>query len=257
MTTKYLSIGLAALIGICIASCDDNATNIAGDPGGNNGSDKNPTALGGCEIFDGIDHCGIGAAMLTLEGGGLKVDQFGPGGSDGVTSDLVGGASQWLQTATVDMGDPGTFNLKIAALDGGTEAMSLSFTPVGSDLRIVPRFGDEGTRYSVRGYREGELVWEQDNISDLDDAPVFKGIWEADGCWYPVISAKSVYEVMYELKWFSPCPFVTIGINGGDQEEIDELDIIANEDFTLDDFDAVEVTGSLKSFTITSESYSN
>jgi hypothetical protein len=258
MTTKYLSIGLAALIGIALASCDDKATDVAGGPVAHRRNDKNLTALTTCLSFDGIDHCGIGATDLNLDGATLKVDQFGPGGTDGVSSDLVGGATEWTQTATVDCGDLATFNMKIAAIDNGNEAMSLTFTSNGSDVRAVPTFGDGASGYSIRGYRNGELVFEQDNVTDLGDAPVFNGIEGVNGCWYPVISTLSTDHAIYELQWFSPCPVPTVMFRGGgEMTEVDRLDLSAAEGFNLDHFDHIDISGTLKSLTVSAESYTN
>jgi hypothetical protein len=124
-------------------------------------------AAGGCVRFDGIDHCPVGNAQLSLaqDGSQLMVTGLGAGGKDGVRS-IFSGAAYWqadLSAPPEGFGDGFTFS---AISNGFRTARTSLHLDNALGLVYTNEFtgGNGGNPYTVQVISNGFLVAEFQNL---------------------------------------------------------------------------------------------
>lgn len=120
-----------------------------------------PAAAADCVTFEGLQHCALGSADLSLvnQGAALRVDAFDPNGGDGVAIDLGGGATQWSAVLRRRL-DAGDSFVSTAVAGGQVASRAVVREGVMGHLAITASFtgGSSSSTYSALVYRDGQLV---------------------------------------------------------------------------------------------------
>lgn len=119
-----------------------------------------PAVATECVPFEGLKHCALGTADLTLinDGAQLQVKTVDPNGGDGVAIDLGGGATRWsaLYNWRSEPGD----SLVSSAISNGLLVSQSVVAKTSNDFRITASFtgGSSSSTYSALVYQDGQLV---------------------------------------------------------------------------------------------------
>lgn len=132
-----------------------------------------PAAAADCVKFQGLKHCALGTATLTLggqEGEPLKVDVADPNGGDGVAIDLGGAATSWSAVYNW-RSEPGDSLVSTAIADGQAVSQSV-VVETSRDFRIIASFtgSSSSSTYSAFVYRDGRLVGGVGGLTGVEPA---------------------------------------------------------------------------------------
>lgn len=124
-----------------------------------------------CVPFQGIDHCPVGLASLSVGPDGLSVDSPGGSGDDGVVSRFAP-TTFWRGEFAIPAGSGTNQATHFSSISGGNVTSGLDITPVNGRLQLEATFtGDsESSTYSVLIYDDGILVGSLGNFSGDPDA---------------------------------------------------------------------------------------
>lgn len=119
-----------------------------------------PAAAAECVTFEGLQHCALGTADLTLvdQGAALQVKTADPNGGDGVAIDLGGEASFW--SAVYNWPSATGDSLVSSAVSNGLIVSQSVVVETSRDFRIAASFtgGSSSSTYSAFVYQDGKLV---------------------------------------------------------------------------------------------------
>lgn len=119
-----------------------------------------PVAAAECVSYEGLKHCALGNADLTLfeKRGELQVDTFDPNGGDGVTIDLGGSATSW-SGAYAWRGSRGDA-LVSTAVANGTPVSQSTIREVRGNFQVSASFtgGSKSSTFAALVYDDGRLV---------------------------------------------------------------------------------------------------
>ncbi len=129
-------------------------------------------AQGDCAELDGIEHCALGAANLSVAGDGHIIIDNIDGKTDGVSASFSEGIT-WTSTMSIDEDpDGGNFLTASARSEGEVTATNSVRRGDDGDLAISATFtgADEGRSYSLLVYNGGVLQGGVGGIGDGDTA---------------------------------------------------------------------------------------
>ena len=217
-----------------------------------------------CVDFEGLRHCAVGGASLSLDSTGLRVNAGGTAGAGGVHIEMEG-ATAW-SIGTDFQGSNASFTS--TAFAQGEAVSSMTLQQEGDRVAATAAFtgGGANSTYAVMVYRNGQFQGGVGNIGDLDPTYLPAGEWY----WDPVtqtwrwrirprrvgfanhrLTGACIHTVEYE----SP---VTVRLPNGQQLQGDRVELVeevaGQGSYPYLTFDAMRVTGSFQPLTITSES---
>lgn len=215
-----------------------------------------------CAEFEGIEHCAIGKASLSTTSSGLEVTGFGGSGSDGVDIRLDG-ATSWEIGTDILSEDASTSTLVVTALASGSPNSQMRVVDSGSQMEISTRFtgGGPDATYSAHVYQDGVYQGGLGGISfassirvtlpPLYPPPVrprrppirgtgFGIVAQTGGCFHTADFSTSLVQLPDGQR-----------IQGDRLELVEEVTRAGSYPYLS--FDAIRVTGTVESLTITSE----
>lgn len=217
-----------------------------------------------CLDFEGLRHCAVGGASLSKTSAGLRVNNGGTAGAGGVHiemdgattwsigSDFQGGNASFVSTAFAERE---AVSSMILQQEGDRVSARATFTGAGAN-----------STYAVMVYSSGRFVGGVGNVGDIDVSYLPAGEWYWDpvtGTWRWRLRPRRVGFASHRLTgacihtvdYDSPVP---VRLPNGQQLQGDRVEFVeevpGQGSYPYLSFDAMQVTGSFDSLTITSES---
>jgi|GEM_PF-2382964 len=284
MTTKSIGALLATVAcgaTLALAACDNRSTAPESGLQPATGGSKSPAVLTDCaNIFTDIENCAIGTAHLAADAalGTVVVTGFDAEGNNGVSGSFPD-AAEWSQSANTDFGTHSGAGLHFAAISDGQAVSRLHIVRAGATtLNFTPVFtaGDGGSSYyHVHVYSDGVLRGGLEHISPTTTIPVVNivgsGDDDRDGGDRPTRKFKSVrsHQRGSGPQWQSPgaCEWSQMATRPGakfsvrlpngrvvDGDEVLFTEEVAEGQAVYNDFQRIDMTGNVASYTITDES---
>ena len=117
-------------------------------------------AFAKCVKWQGVDHCPIGAAKLSVASGGqsLNVTNVGTRGQDGVAA-VFEPVVHWSANIAFDKAQPGDV-IRLTSIADGQATSALLFRAVGDGLRASASFtgAHDQNRYTLQVLRNGQVT---------------------------------------------------------------------------------------------------
>lgn len=243
------------------------------------------SALADCAQFEGIQHCTVGATRLSTTEAGLEVSGFGGEGTDGVRIALPG-ATSWQIGTALRGNQKGDSRLSVTAFASGSPNSNMTLQQVGPRFDISATFtgaatsGVKGAKtaaassgtYSALVYRNGVFQGGAGNIPNgaramyVNHGDIFNP-WPADP-WDP-------WDWWWPWWWWNDTGFglvaqtggcfhtlsssapITFNLPDGRQIQGDRVELVEEVtgagSYPYLSFDAIRVTGTVDSVTITGE----
>ncbi len=189
MTTKTIGAMLAVVAcgaTLTLVSCEsENAAPTSNTPAVNGGG-KSPRVLSTCaNLFGGIENCTIGTSDLVADpaAGTVTVTGFDTDGKDGV-SGAFADADEWSQHAVADFGTRTGASLHLAAITDGQAVSTLDIDRVNTTtFNYTPTFtaGNGGnSSFHVHVFSNGVLVGGEESIPPGTPVAVIVGGGDPD-----------------------------------------------------------------------------
>ncbi len=284
MTTQTIGVLLAAMacgVTLAIAGCDGRSIAPESRPQSIAGGSKSPTVLTECaSIFTGIEHCSIGTADLAADAaaGTVVIRDFDADGGNGVSS-FFPDAAEWSQSARTDFGTRAGARLHFAAISDEQAVSTLDIVRTGATtLQFTPVFtaGDGGSsRFHVHVFNDGVLRGGAEHINPNTTIPIVgivgSGDDDRDGGDRPRRKFKSVRSQHrgsgYQWQSTGACEWSQLVMRPGakfsvrlpngtvlDGDEVLFTEEVAEGHTAYTDFQRIDVTGNIVSYTIADES---
>lgn len=218
-----------------------------------------------CLDFEGLRHCAVGGASLSLDAAGLRVNAGGTAGQGGVHIQMDG-ATTWSIGTNFQGGNASFVSTAIA--EG--EPVSSMFVQEESD-RVAARATFTGSgvdsTYAVMVYNSGRFVGGVGNVGTVGTTNFLSGEWVWDPVtktwvWRPRRPRSTSFgnhrltgACIHTLEYDSA---VNVRLPNGQQLQGDRVEFVeevpGQGSYAYLTFDAMQVTGAFNSLTITSES---
>lgn len=218
-----------------------------------------------CLDFEGLRHCAVGGASLSQDAAGLRVNAGGTGGQGGVHIEMDG-ATTWSIGSDFQGGSASFVSTAFAE---GEAVSSMVLQQEGSGVSARATFTGEaaGSTYAVMVYSSGRFVGGVGNVGTPGTTNFLDGEWY----WDPVsktwrwrarrprrvgfASHRLTGACIHTVDYGSP---VNVRLPNGQQLQGDRVEFVeevpGQGSYPYLSFDAMRVTGSFESLTITSES---
>lgn len=215
-----------------------------------------------CLDFEGLRHCAVGGASLSLDKAGLRVDAKGTSGEGGVHIEMDG-ATAWSIGSDFQGGNASFVSTAFAE---GEAVSSMILQQEGDRVSARAFFtgAGENSTYSIIAHRNGRFQGGAGGIRPGDTFYIELGWY-----WHPLANRWMPWPPMgfgfkndrqtgaciHTLAYNSP---VTVHLPNGQQLQGDRIEFVeevpGQGSYPYLSFDAMRVTGSFDSLTITSES---
>jgi hypothetical protein len=218
-----------------------------------------------CLDFEGLRHCAVGGASLSQDAAGLRVNNGGTGGQGGVHIQMDG-ATAW-SIGSIFQGGNASFVSTAFAEGEAVSSMILREEGNGVSARATFTGAAAGSTYSVLVYSGGQLQAAVGNVGTTGTTNFLDGEWYWDPVtktwrWRPRrprttgfgnhrLSGACIHTLGYDSA-------VNIRLPNGQLVQGDRVEFVeevpGSGSYAYLSFDAMQVTGSFESLTITSES---
>lgn len=217
-----------------------------------------------CLDFEGLRHCAVGGASLSQDKAGLRVNATGTSGGGGVHIEMDGATTWSIGTdfqgsnasfVSTAFADGEAVSSMILQQEGGSVSARATFTGAGAD-----------STYAVMVYSSGRFQGGVGNVGNdvVTNLPGGEWYWDPfTRTWrwrarprrVGFASHSLTGACIHALDYDSP---VTVRLPNGQQLQGDRVEFIeevpGQGSYAYLSFDAMRVTGSFESLTITSES---
>lgn len=225
-----------------------------------------------CAEFDGIQHCAIGKAALSTTSSGLEVTGFSA--TDGVDIALPGATSWQIGTALKGNG-AGNAGLSVTAFASGSPNSNMTLQQNGQRFDISARFtgGGPGATYSALVYNGGVFQGGAGNIPNGARA-MYVNYTNVGNPWNPQPWDPWWNPWWWPWWWWHNTGFGIVAQTGGcfhtlgasepivfnlpdgrqlRGDRVELVEEVRSGGYPYLSFDAIRVTGTVESLTITSE----
>ncbi len=280
MRTKTIGVMLAVVAcgaTLTLVSCENESAAPTSNTPAVGGGGKSPRVLSTCaNLFSGIENCTIGTSDLVADpaAGTVTVTGFDTDGKDGV-SGAFADADEWSQHAVADFGERAGASLHLAAITDGQAVSTLDIDRVNATtFNYTPTFtaGNGGnSSFHVHVFSNGVLVGGlEDNPPGTPVSIVVSGDDDRDGGGHRrkfrphtarQANPNNPWQALGACQWVEAASKAgvtfTVSLPKGATLVGDEIlftEEVAEGHAVYTNFQRVDVTGNLDSYTIHDES---
>ncbi|MBS1913862.1 MAG: hypothetical protein JST22_17875 [Bacteroidetes bacterium] len=213
-----------------------------------------------CVDFSGSTICGLGKGDVKLGADNVTVSNMtSDDGSDGASSSFSD-ATAWAQNGQLHVNAAGNNRITFSAVTGGETVSTLALSQQGATTQfdLTPHFTgalNNASSYDIAIYNHGELVANEENVSDGSNAMVIFNSLQ-DLLMAPPWLLKFYNICKWQLIFENGMPVHTPGghVVTGDQIDITEHSQLGH--YAYNYFQSVNEQGTADSYVITKESTS-